>query len=209
MSVKSLMGKADFKHTFSDDIESFFYVVLYAGLLWLPHDPVDDLKSDMMRFFGDWRERSGKFSGGLLKLENITQDGTFIRLFNWKNKAFGKWIYGVQEVISAKIADKSVLALRMKKLWERIDGKKLPDDDRYEHNIDDKVPKDEPVSATTSASARRMQQSVSASTRTSIEPPPSSFIFESSGGPRSLKRRTGAAAGQNLTKRQRSEKPPT
>ena len=44
MSYFSL-SEDDFRHSFQDDMESFYWIVLYAAILWLPHKKFDDIES--------------------------------------------------------------------------------------------------------------------------------------------------------------------
>lgn len=69
MSIKNLTGKKDFRHSFLDDMESFFYVVLYAAALWLRHNHVDDLGQLMAIFFNEYRFSLGEKKGGSRKVK--------------------------------------------------------------------------------------------------------------------------------------------
>ena len=43
MSINVLQSGTEYKHKFQDDMESFFYVVLYASIRWLQHTFTGDL----------------------------------------------------------------------------------------------------------------------------------------------------------------------
>lgn len=218
MSASSLQNDDDFKHTIEDDMESFFYVVLYAGLLWLPHEPANPnrpshLRNDMTNFFGDCHELAGKVSGGNFKMRNIISSGYFTGLFKWKNKRLGKWVKEVQTLRSEheKHKDKPFwTAEALKRIWENTDGKILPNNDRYEHKINgnEVFNKERPMSATTSSSAGRLGAQASASTQTSTSLPLSSLIRGPSGGSRSKRAASVAETGPSLPKRPRRAKSP-
>lgn len=75
-------------------MESFYYVVLYAGLLWLPHKTAKNQKSLMADFFGQcFMGEDDTVTGGALKLQDIASNGElFVRKFEWEDEDFETWI---------------------------------------------------------------------------------------------------------------------
>ncbi|KAG9226998.1 hypothetical protein CCMSSC00406_0008970 [Pleurotus cornucopiae] len=65
MSIDLLLGERR-PHQISDDLESFFWVVLYYGLLYLPHNKVDNLYEiitavfEQYTYYGEAKGGSGK-----------------------------------------------------------------------------------------------------------------------------------------------------
>lgn len=146
-------------------MESFFYVVLYAGIRWLPHDFSGDLTREMKLFFDNCYESSGMVVGGALKRNNIF-DEFFVDLFEWENEHLENWIKGVLLLQQLEINNQDAptwTAERLHRLWLRIDESISPEDDRFEHPIfvNYEPVKDAPVPATICAmeSLRQAQPS--------------------------------------------------
>lgn len=61
------------KHTFQDDMEALFYVVLYCGLMYLPHGlPKEELAIFLARFFDERQSVGpGVVEGGVGKVANV------------------------------------------------------------------------------------------------------------------------------------------
>lgn len=137
MSVSILQGGSDYRHTFQDDMESFFYVVLYAALRWLPHNYNEELGNLMERYFNEYYEFEGNPEGGDKKASNRNGNGrTFTNKINWANKDLARWINQclyLQEKTRGEQPDWTENNLR--ESWERLDGKDLLTDDRVEHTI--------------------------------------------------------------------------
>lgn len=135
MSVNVLHGGEGYKHTFQDYMESFFYVVLYAAVRWLPHNDVDNLGNLMYHYFNEYREHNGKPKGGSLKSSNITF-GDFTNEFKWENEHLARWIEKALEFQQFFGREKPGWTVEnLQKLWEDIDSTDLPNDDRVEHKI--------------------------------------------------------------------------
>ncbi|KAL6305438.1 hypothetical protein BKA93DRAFT_778184 [Sparassis latifolia] len=68
-----LLQRKNVHHTFQDDMESIFYVVLYCSLRWLPHNrPPNELAETLWRFFeNDWVNKDGIRMGGDGKISNM------------------------------------------------------------------------------------------------------------------------------------------
>ena len=133
MSIKMLRGKDGFQHSFQDDMESFFYVILYAGVRWLAHNHVEDLGELMTDYFNEYRISCGKAKGGPRKSQNII-DVTFVGEFEWNSTGFAKWISSVLDLQKTAVLDRSDCdPAKLFAIWEVIDAKDLPNDDRQVH----------------------------------------------------------------------------
>lgn len=154
MSISVLQGGDGYRHTFQDDMESFFYVVLYAALRWLPHNHIEELGNIMSRYFNEYHEFEGNPEGGRAKASNREGNGSdFTNKFHWEDEHLAKWINQcilLQEKYRGKQPDWTEKNLR--ELWEEINGKHLPNDDRIEHKIvvDSEEIKEEEYQATSS-----------------------------------------------------------
>ncbi|KAG6895020.1 hypothetical protein C0993_010299 [Termitomyces sp. T159_Od127] len=92
-------------HTIQDDMESFFYVMLYFGLRYLKHNCARDV-SLLLKFIFDYEEVDikGSVLGGYPKISLITNfneqlgdnfkfsSSPFQIWFEWTVKAIGEWI---------------------------------------------------------------------------------------------------------------------
>lgn len=84
-------------------------------------------------------------------------------IFKWKCKTFGKWLNSLNEFCRQRHIgnfDPQWTPEMLYDFWKKIDNRKLPTSDRFEHEIivDNRVVKDKLVPATRSESARRYKQ---------------------------------------------------
>lgn len=91
MSYKVLAFK-DHKHDLRDDMESLYYVVLYSGVRWLPHNEVENLGEEINIFFFDFSYSGTKPTRGAQKHLNISL-GTFTNQFVWTDEATTRWMH--------------------------------------------------------------------------------------------------------------------
>lgn len=131
MSIASLMDE-DFKHKFKDDMESFYYVIIYASVLWLPHKEVDDVERRVSRFFDEYEVNNGKAEGGMVKMSNL-YSGAFHRIWNFRNSSLQQWLTRVLEIQwpYGELEDWTPEALSNQ--WKITDEEDLPEDDRIDH----------------------------------------------------------------------------
>lgn len=154
MSIKVLQGGDGYRHTFQDDMESFFYVVLYAALRWLPHNHIEELGNLMSEYFNEYREHDGTPLGGRAKASNITF-GDFTKGFKWENGHLATWFNDALQLQRRELLEQRGLFWTpeaLKELWKDINSKDLPNDDRIEHKIvvDSEEIKEEEYQATSS-----------------------------------------------------------
>ena len=135
MSIKNLTGKKGFRHAFSDDTESFFYVVLYAAALWVAHEYVDDLGGLMEDYFNEYRFSTDTTKGGSRKVENILYFD-FVEPFKWSG-AISEWIFAILALQKdAILAGEECSPEKLAEIWEATLRKDLPNDDRQVHQMD-------------------------------------------------------------------------
>ncbi|KAI0326079.1 hypothetical protein GY45DRAFT_1259676 [Cubamyces sp. BRFM 1775] len=93
MSIRMLYpGHEDYKHTFEDDMESLFYVVLYCALLYLPHHfVVSNLTDFVDEFFDEVEGRGTDASGGGAKSVNRVFR-RFTKRVHFTSEAFQQWL---------------------------------------------------------------------------------------------------------------------
>ena len=81
------------RHTIEDDMESYFYVVLYSSISWAPQLKKTDIKTQINNFFNE--RRLGWYGdeedGGSRKFRNRF-DKYFIKRFSFENIELSGWI---------------------------------------------------------------------------------------------------------------------
>lgn len=131
MSIDSLL-KADFKHRFQDDMESFYYVVLYSSALWLPHEESDNDKEHISKFFDEHEVFNGRLEGGTLKFLN-RKLGKFETSWGFKNELLREWLTRVRQLQLPYQTQPNWNPTSLHNVWLSIDRSNLPTDDRKEH----------------------------------------------------------------------------
>lgn len=91
MSYNVLSSKVH-RRDLRDDMESLYYVVLYSGVRWLPHNEVENLGEETNIFFFDFSYSGTKPTRGAQKHLNIDL-GTFTDLFVWTDEATTRWMH--------------------------------------------------------------------------------------------------------------------
>ncbi|OSD02505.1 hypothetical protein PYCCODRAFT_408431 [Trametes coccinea BRFM310] len=97
MSIK-LINEPDEPHTFQDDMEALFYVVLYCSLVHLQHDMDDpqDLRTFIQLFFDSSMFRFGRLEGGDSKRANAIMR-TWTDRVKWNNADLKAWLDTVMD----------------------------------------------------------------------------------------------------------------
>lgn len=134
MSIKNLEGNKKFRHSFQDDMESFFYVVLYASLRWLAHNQREDLELRLSQYFNENRFIvDEKARGGSMKVHNVVY-GTFVDAFKWNNAELAEWIENCLAMQKRAFLSRSEWSPEsLFELWVFTDSKNLPNNDRHVH----------------------------------------------------------------------------
>lgn len=135
MSIAALRGK-NFKHTFQDDMESFYYVILYSSVLWLPHKEVHNLELHVSKFFDEYSEDRGKVTGGIGKISDRAM-GTFYEVWEFKNDSLKCWLEEVRTLQEAcrRGAQPKWTPEALHRQWKMTDEDNLPVDDRIDHRL--------------------------------------------------------------------------
>lgn len=105
MSYKILRGTKGHKHGLRDDMESLYYVVLYSGVRWLPHNHVSNLVKKIDIFFLYYLADDTEAIGGTQKMVNVI-DGKFTENFEWEDKATEQWMNEAWELQHLEMNDK-------------------------------------------------------------------------------------------------------
>ena len=131
MSIASLF-REKFKHRFQDDMESFYYVILYASVLWLPHKEIDDIERRISKFFHEYELFDGKAEGGSAKLSNSYRE-TFYRVWDFENRSLRLWLEKVLELQRPWDEPPNWTPQALYDQWKVIIDENLPEDDRIDH----------------------------------------------------------------------------
>lgn len=92
MSINLLRSFSVHRHGLRDDMESLYYVVLYSGICWLPHNAVVGLGVKMKKYFFDCQDDGKTITGGFVKRHNLDY-GEFSNQFIWTDdKATRLWM---------------------------------------------------------------------------------------------------------------------
>lgn len=136
MSIDNLGGDDNFRHTFQDDMESFFYVVLYASARWIAHDHVEDSERRLSLYFNENCFVGGRTQGGYAKLANVA-NGLFLRHYKWNNVHLNEWIKTVLASQKRTLYNRSEWTPEsLFEVWVSTDTKTLPNDDRQTHALE-------------------------------------------------------------------------
>lgn len=115
-------------------MEAFYYIILYASVLWLPMAPMHDLETLLEEFFDGNNVVDGKTVGGGMKIVNLTSN-YYRKIWVPLNEDLKNWLHGAvklqqpyvegQEHSSANWNPEALYAL-----WKDTDAKNLPMGDR-------------------------------------------------------------------------------
>lgn len=161
LSIGVLSGDNGFQHRFHDDMESFYYIILYASVLWLPHNNSLKIEEELAEFFDSYRERNGKVQGGTPK-ESNRSGGKFASLWGFKSEALWNWLEKVRRMqwISEEDQQPRWTPKALYDQWKCTDALDLPIDDRIDN-----------IKASASKGGKKKQPgSPSVATRVSVHP---------------------------------------
>lgn len=138
MSQNILDAVVGYKHGLRDDMESLYYVVLYSGIRWLPHNHVAGLGEKIKGFFFDYLVDGVETVGGGEKSKNV-KNGRFTESFKWEDNATLLWMaqaWGLQNIqFKAGVKKRIWTPVNFMSVW--TDALKLnpPKANRFEHVI--------------------------------------------------------------------------
>lgn len=136
MSINVLNLSGNHKHGIRDDMESLYYVVLYSGICWLPHNAVASLGEEIKSFFYDYKDNGQTATGGFVKNHNL-DFGRFSNQFVWKeDKATQKWM---KDAWAIQNLEKSRSGFwtpgNLMKIWTKIQTFDPAKSNRCEHDV--------------------------------------------------------------------------
>ena len=70
-----------YQYTMEDDMESYYYVVLYCGNLWIRQSKAVRRRSKITQFFGEKRSDEFGYEGGNAKMANIFYKNSIRKFF--------------------------------------------------------------------------------------------------------------------------------
>ncbi|KAL7279782.1 hypothetical protein ACG7TL_006189 [Trametes sanguinea] len=135
--------EAEEAHTFQDDMESLFYVVLYCSLVHLPHNVEDpeDLRTFIDHFFDSSTSICGRLEGGDAKGANAVVR-SWTKRIKWKNADLQDWLNTVMDYHSPPVHLRAAWHDRwsnpdyLSSFWRSfLEERPLPKDDRVENEI--------------------------------------------------------------------------
>lgn len=123
-------------HGLRDDMESLYYVVLYSGICWLPHNVVENLGMQIKNFFYDCQYDGTTTRGGYSKASDL-DDGHFFKKFVWKDdKATQTWM---KDAWAIQKLEKSRSGFwtpgNFMKIWTKIQNFDPAKSNRCEHDV--------------------------------------------------------------------------
>ena len=133
MSTNLLMrfGSKPCQHTIEDDMESYFYVVLYCGILWIRQtEEIEERKTLMDSFFGECLlgREGGNVKGANKHFKN------FIRKFSFESADLNNWI----STVCAFQLDPTKWRLEvLYEYWKGIASRELPSTDREDYSLEE------------------------------------------------------------------------
>ncbi|KAL7277722.1 hypothetical protein ACG7TL_008658 [Trametes sanguinea] len=99
MSARMLQptGESEDSHTFQDDLEALLYVVLYCGVLYLPHNLTESQLAEFYAaFFEEAYAQMGQTHGGVAKQVNA-KCRQFTETITFGDPAFAEWLNTVMD----------------------------------------------------------------------------------------------------------------
>ena len=137
MSRNVLDAVPGYKHCLRDDMESLYYVVLYSGIRWLPHNHAARLGEAIDRFFFNYLVAGAKIVGGGEKTKNVL-NGDFTKSFKWEDEATELWMYeawGQQNLQIGNKGERYWTPENFMAVWTEALKLNPPKANRFEHAI--------------------------------------------------------------------------
>lgn len=131
MSI-ALLRAEGFKHRLQDDMESVYYVLLYASVFWLPRNEGRNFLRFTSNFFNQHSDYNGTTEGGVLKSSNITS-GYFQRAWHFDNVHFQTCLEGILELLRPIEDQPKWKPEDLYAILTSTDKEELPLDDRMDH----------------------------------------------------------------------------
>lgn len=131
MSVALLRAKG-FKHRLQDDMESVYYVLMYASVHWLPRNKEKNFLKIVSNFFDEYTECIDTTEGGTMKASNMIS-GYFQEIWHFGNVHLQICLDGMIELLRPFEDQPSWTPEDLNAILESADKEDLPLDDRMDH----------------------------------------------------------------------------
>lgn len=131
MSI-ALLGKKDFKHRFQDDMESIYYVLFLASILYLPRKEVYDFEKLISDFFDSCHDLGEINVGGSYKIANVSSV-TFRQNWQFDNTLVRKCLDTMIKLQQPFQKQPDWTPQALYAILESTDKDDLPLDDRMDH----------------------------------------------------------------------------
>ena len=144
MSIKLLHShQKPFRHTIQDDMESYFYVVLYCAILWIRQTKeIEDRKTLMNSYFGEYTLGEGGNVKGYNQLYK-----SFIDKFCFECDELNKWL---DNVCGFQLDPAKWNLEALYSYWGGVVSQLLPQTDREDYSREEDEPEPSVMYATTS-----------------------------------------------------------
>lgn len=131
MSI-ALLRKRGFRHRFQDDMESFYYVLLYSSVLWLPREEEEGFEKLVSEYFNEYLVGDGIATGGSFKAVNIFT-GFFRNIWQFDNVLMQKYLDDILDLQRPFEDQPSWIPQALYTVMKSMDEEDLPLDDRMDH----------------------------------------------------------------------------
>lgn len=131
MSIALLRGK-DFKHRLQDDMESIYYVLFIASILYLPRAEVKEFEVLVSRFLDQDMVPAEGSTGGVYKIANVASD-RFREKWEFDNALVQKCLDELIELQGPFQDQPDWTPQAFYSILESTDLEDLPLDDRMDH----------------------------------------------------------------------------
>lgn len=131
MSIALLRAKG-FKQRLQDDMESVYYVLMYASILWLPRNEDKDFLRTVSQYFDQHSDCNGTTEGGVMKAGNILT-GNFQRAWRFDNVHLQSCLDDILELLRPIEEQPNWKPEELYAILTSADEEDLPLDDRMDH----------------------------------------------------------------------------
>lgn len=144
MSIALLRPDYVFKHRLQDDMESIYYVLLLASILYLPRRKVKEFEHNLSSFFDEYLDLGDMNAGGNFKIANVAT-GLFKRCWKFDNALVQKCLDELIELQRPFQDQPEWTPQALHTILESADEDNLPPGDRMDHRqiIRDKIIEEE------------------------------------------------------------------
>lgn len=113
-------------------MESFYYVLLYSSVLWLPREEEEGFEKLVSEYFDEYQEMEGTVQGGAFKAVNI-ETGFFRNIWIFHNTLVQRFLDDILELQRPFEDQPSWTPQALYAIIKSMDEEDLPLDDRIDH----------------------------------------------------------------------------